>query len=133
MPIEFVVSLIHHNEYPFKIILPEVFYDDAYTGNSHLYLTGIERNRKKVTVKEKKREGVVEINGQRWDEFVAESMDDDVKVLYFIEEGDDSFYVTGYDNDGIEIGGYEDVNQRYFRFQVRVTPYPEIHQVISKF
>ena len=47
MPIEFVVQLIHHNEYPQKLVLPEVFYEDAYTRNRHLYLTGIRRNKKK--------------------------------------------------------------------------------------
>ena len=51
--------------------------------------------------------------------------------MLFIEEGDDSFHVTGYDNDGIEIGGYGDGNQGYSRFQSRVTPYQEfgINQV----
>lgn len=132
MPIEFVVSLIHHNEFPEKLILPEVFYDDAYTGNRHLYLTGILRIRKKVELI-KKTEGVIEIRGKIWKEFVAENIDEDVEVLHFIEEGDDSFYVTGYDQDGIESGGYEGVNRQYSRFQTRVTPYTHIPQVITKF
>ena len=130
MPIEFVVRLIYHDEYPYQLELPEVFYDDAYTGNRHLYLTGIRRNRKKVAIV-KVREGVVEIRGKRWYEFVQENMDENVNVLHFIEEGDDSFYVTGYDDEGIESGGYEDVNKRYYRFQTRVTPYQEVDQVIT--
>lgn len=110
MPIEFVVQLIHHDEFPYQLVLPEVFYDDAYTGNRHLYLTGIRRNRKKVAIVNVD-VGVVEIRGIKWKEFVDENFDEDVNVLHFIEEGDDSFYVTGYNNDGIETGGYEDVNE----------------------
>ena len=124
MPIEFVVQLIHHNEYPDELQLPDVFEEEAYTRNSHLYLTGIARNRKKVVVF-RSRFGIYEIRGKRWDEFVAENLNENVNVLHFIEEGDDSFYVTGYDNDGIEIGGYGDGNQGYSRFQSRVKPYQE--------
>ena len=130
MLIEFVVRLIYHDEYPYQLELPEVFYDDAYTGNRHLYLTGIRRNRKKVTIV-KGKEGEFEIRGKRWNEFVEENMDENVNVLHFIEEGDDSFDVTGYDDEGIESGGYEDVNQRYYLFQTRVTPYQEVDQVIT--
>ena len=131
MPIEFVVSLIHHNEYPQQLILPEVFCDDAYTGNRHLYLSGILRIRRKVALI-KKNEGVVELRGKIWQEFVADNIDEDVEVLHFVEEGDDSFYVTGYDNNGIESGGYEEVNRPYSRFQTRVTPYPHIPQVMCE-
>ena len=53
-------------------------------------------------------------------------------MLHFIEEGDDSFYVTAYNDDGIQIGGYGDGNEGYSRFQSHVTPYQEmgINQVI---
>ena len=48
MPIEFVVQLIHHNQYPDELQLPDVFEEEAYTRNKHLYLTGIARNQKKL-------------------------------------------------------------------------------------
>ena len=130
MPIEFVVQLIYHNEYPKELQLPEVFEEEAYTGNSCLYLSGVARNRKKVDVF-RSRFGVYELRGKRWNEFVLENLNGNVNVLHFIEEGDDSFYVTGFDNDGKEIGGYGEGNQRFYRFQSRVTPYEElgIHQV----
>lgn len=125
MPIEFVVQLIHHDEYPHLLELPEVFEEEAYTGNRYLYLSGMSRNRKKVSLF-RSRFGIYEIRGNRWDEFVAENLNENVNVLRFIEEGDDSFNVTGYDNDGIEIGGYGDGNQGYYRFQTRGTPYQEL-------
>ena len=134
MPIEFVVQLVHHNEYPLELHLPDVFEEEAFTGNNHLYLSGIAGNRKKVTIL-RSRFGIYKIKGQRWNEFVAENLNDDVNVLHFIEEGDDSFYVTGYNDDGIQIGGYGDGNEGYSRFQSRVTPYQElgIYQVILLF
>ena len=131
MTIEFVVQLLHHNEYPRELQLPDVFEEAAFTGSTHLYLSGLAGNRKKVTIL-RSRLGIYLVKGQRWREFVAENLDGNVNVLHFIEEGDDSFYVTAYNDDGIQIGGYGDGNEGYSRFQSRVTPYQEmgINQVI---
>ncbi|PWA38224.1 hypothetical protein CTI12_AA583670 [Artemisia annua] len=48
MPIEFVVQLIHHDEYPGELLLPDSFEEEAYNGNRFLYLAGLARNRKKT-------------------------------------------------------------------------------------
>ncbi|PWA59533.1 hypothetical protein CTI12_AA390850 [Artemisia annua] len=48
MPIEFVVQLIHHDEYPEELLLPDSFEEEAYNGNRSLYLSGLARNRKKT-------------------------------------------------------------------------------------
>lgn len=128
MAIEFVVPLNHHNEYPGKLELPEVFLRDAFNGNRYLYLSGIRGNRKKVILV-KTRNGPIEIRGQMWSDFVLENLDEDVNLLHFIQEGDDTFYLTGYNHMGKETGGYELVRDGYYRFQTRVTHGPHIPQV----
>ncbi|GJU61124.1 hypothetical protein Tco_1238890 [Tanacetum coccineum] len=42
--------------------------------------------------------------------------------------GDDTFYVTGYDNDGMECGGYNVVRKRPGRIVTRVWPYQDYPQ-----
>ena len=83
MPIEFVVQLIHHDEYPRELLLPESFEEEAYNGNRFLYLSGLARNRKKVSIF-RGRFGVYGISGKAWDDFVEENLNDDLKVLHFI-------------------------------------------------
>ncbi|GKD27854.1 hypothetical protein Tco_1234068 [Tanacetum coccineum] len=44
--------------------------------------------------------------------------------------GDDTFYVTGYDNDGLECGGYNVVRKRSGRLVTRVWPYQDYPQML---
>ncbi|GJX58134.1 hypothetical protein Tco_0289524 [Tanacetum coccineum] len=46
-------------------------------------------------------------------------------LLHFVEQGDDTFYVTGYDNDGLKCGGYNVVRKRPGRIVSRVWPYQD--------
>ncbi|GJW19445.1 hypothetical protein Tco_0026881 [Tanacetum coccineum] len=46
--------------------------------------------------------------------------------------GDDTFYVTGYDNDGLECGGYNVVRKCLGRIVTRVWPYQDYPQVGSE-
>ena len=64
-----------------------------------MYVYGIRGIRKKVTLVRTK-EGYVEIRGKRWNEFPADNMDMDVQLLHFIQEGDNMFYITGYNHIG---------------------------------
>ncbi|GJW51266.1 hypothetical protein Tco_0092617 [Tanacetum coccineum] len=51
-------------------------------------------------------------------------------LLHFVEQGDDTFYVTGYDNDGLECGGYNEVRKRPERIVTRVWPYQDYPQML---
>ncbi|GJY26769.1 hypothetical protein Tco_0401495, partial [Tanacetum coccineum] len=51
-------------------------------------------------------------------------------LLHFVEQGDDTFYVTGYDNDGLECGGYNVVRKRSGRLVTRVWPYQDYPQML---
>ena len=129
MPIEFVVPLDQHNEYPEKLELPDVFYREAFNGNRHMYVYGIRRIQKRVTLVRPKNVPAVEIRGKKWKDFLADNIDMDVQLLQFVQEGDDKFYVTGYNHIGKETGGYEVVRRGYYRFQTHMTLYPYINQV----
>ena len=128
MPIEFVVTLNDHNEYPQQLVLPDLFFREAFNGTMNMYVNGVRGIRKKVTLVTQKNIHV-EIRGEKWKEFVAENMDMDVNLLHFVQEGDDTFYLTGYNHMGKETGGYEVVRTSYYRFQTRVKPYPYVPQV----
>ncbi|GJZ07723.1 hypothetical protein Tco_0542006 [Tanacetum coccineum] len=53
---------------------------------------------------------------------------------HFVKQDDDTFYVTGYDNDGLECGGYNVVRKSPGRIVTRVWPYPDYPQAtITKF
>ena len=83
MPIEFVVTLNHHHEYPQKLELPDVFFRQAFNGTRNVYVSGIRGIRKKVTLVVPKNVHV-EIRGEKWKEFVEDNMDMDVNVLHFV-------------------------------------------------
>nr|GEZ30636.1 hypothetical protein [Tanacetum cinerariifolium] len=51
-------------------------------------------------------------------------------LLYFVEKGDDTFYVTIYDNDGLECGGYNVVRKHPGRIVTHVWPYQDYPQML---
>ncbi|GJS63619.1 hypothetical protein Tco_0678183 [Tanacetum coccineum] len=51
-------------------------------------------------------------------------------MVHFIEQGDDTFYVTGYDENGFECGGYNVVRTRPSRIMTRVWPYADYPQML---
>ena len=55
----------------------------------------------------------------------------DVRLLHFVEEGDDCFFVTGYTEDGAEFGGYNMNSGRVSRFQSRVFSFYDEIQVLD--
>lgn len=54
-----------------------------------------------------------------------------VRLLHFVEEGDDCFFVTGYTEDGTEYGGYNMNSGRVSRFQSRVFSFYDEIQVLD--
>ncbi|GJU19344.1 ribonuclease H-like domain-containing protein [Tanacetum coccineum] len=42
-----------------------------------------------------------------WENFARDNLNSSVRTLHFVKEADDTFYVTGYNYDGIEYQGYE--------------------------
>lgn len=78
----------------------------------------------------KKNNGDILLTGDKWSGFASANFDRDVKWIHFVEEGDDSFYVTGYYENGAEFGGYDGIRGRPMRFMTRVLPFANIAQVV---
>lgn len=99
--------------------LPLPFSEDAYNGNKHVYLINNNRVRTKVGLVTPYHRPMA-LKGYKWSSWAVMNIGERVRLMHFIQEGDDTFYVTGYDRDGIEFGGYDGIHGRYSRFQSRV-------------
>ena len=75
------------------------------------------------------------LTGERWMAFALANLNRDVTTLHFVEEGDDCFYVTGYNADGTEFGGYNFGGilyaGRFSRFKTRVFDFLDEIQVFD--
>lgn len=111
--------------------MPEPFLDECYNGNKYMYLTSYLRIKTKVGFV-KTNDGRIVLKGYKWDSFAKTNIGGDVQVLHFIQEGDDSFYVTGYDHRGREYGGYDGALGRPSRFKSKVRANENMTQVILK-
>ena len=83
--------------------MPLVFWE-AYTGKKDLYLISTGRVRTKVKYV-KPLCGPFTLKGYKWTAFAKENFNKRVSLLHFIQEGDDTWYVTGYESNGHEFGG----------------------------
>lgn len=54
-----------------------------------------------------------ELSGLQWRSFIDESRYVNIRTLHFIKEAADTFYVTAYEEDGGESGGYGAVHTRH--------------------
>ena len=99
-------------------VLPNVFWE-AYTGKKYVYLINSGRVRTKVNFV-KPAHGPFSLKGPQWTTFANLNIGNTVGLLHFIQEGDDTWYVTGYESKGNEFGGYEGIEGRYSRFLTRV-------------
>ncbi|GKA99529.1 hypothetical protein Tco_0827523 [Tanacetum coccineum] len=88
--------------------LPKVYEDKAYNDNREIYLTSPLRYRMKVEIL-KQNDGPIIVKGDKWIRFAEENFDTNVAVLHFVEEGDDSFYVTGYCQNETKAIGYHGI------------------------
>ncbi|PWA53530.1 acetyl-CoA carboxylase 2 [Artemisia annua] len=126
MPTEFVVRL-NEDTYGKRQELPSAYDDFCYNGNKHVYLTSQERVRYRVQLV-KPNGGTTELRGEKWKKFCVAYIPKGAYLLHFVQEGDDSFYVTSYDDLGYETGGYEGIIGRPCRFMCRVSPSDNIPQ-----
>ena len=74
--------------------------------------------------------GPFTLKGPEWTAFANLNIGNTVSLMHFIQEGDDTWYVTGYESKGKEFGGYEGIEGRYSRFQSRVWAAANKPQVI---
>ena len=109
--------------------MPEVYNEEAYNGNKEIYIVSSEGYRYRVSLNTPRYE-LWFLKGKKWTEFCNRSLNEDVQMLHFVEEGEDCFYVTGYNNDGKEVGGYDGNMSSYRRFRTYVLPEPHLHQVL---
>lgn len=109
--------------------LPEVYVDEEFVGNRDMYITSKAGIRFRVRVVTK-HDGTMVVSGPRWRAFCLTNLNDDVELLHFVEEGDDAYYVTGYNSDGREFGGYNIHAGQFSRSMVHVLPYLDVRQVI---
>nr|GEW32302.1 hypothetical protein [Tanacetum cinerariifolium] len=106
--------------------LPSLFLESCFNGNMHVSVTSNRRYgfKAKLVVPNK---GPIRIMGDRWVQFCLTNMQKAI-LLHFMEQGDDTFYVTRYDNDGLECGGYNVVRKLPRRIVTRVWPYQDYPQ-----
>lgn len=109
--------------------LPWVYTDEGFNGNRDMYVTSAVGVRFRVRIVN----GPMIVTGARWRAFALVNLNEDVQLLHFVEEGDDSYFVTGYNWDGSEFVGYNMIAGRFSRFMSNVTPYLDIRQVIIYF
>ncbi|GJR15077.1 hypothetical protein Tco_0797729 [Tanacetum coccineum] len=85
-----------------------------------MYLINNQRIRHPIGLK-KSNNGHWKLTGTNWSRFINRSGYGDIATLHFISEGADTFYVTGYDEHGSEIGGYNDLMTQQRRSRILVT------------
>jgi hypothetical protein len=78
-----------------------------YNNKNHLYLVNNMRLKRKVDINYRAETHEWELSGLGWRRFIDESGYMNIRTLHFIKEGDDTFYVTAYEEDGGESGGMQ--------------------------
>ncbi|GJZ46416.1 hypothetical protein Tco_0594012, partial [Tanacetum coccineum] len=63
----------------------------------------------------------VAIIGPTWSDFVRRNVDQDVRLLRFVEEGHDTFYGATYNKYGLENHAYKETSLMFWSCLVRVT------------
>ena len=87
--------------------LPPPFCEKFYTGSKWLYLMHNRGTKHKVWIKPVNSScNILKFYGAGWAEFVRTSKYTDPSILHFMNLEKDMYYVTGYDKDGFECGGY---------------------------
>lgn len=109
--------------------MPEVYNQEAYNGFKDIYIISTDGIRYKVELNTP-RYGLWYIDGKKWTEFCKKNLNENVEMLHFVEEGDDCFYVTGYNTNGTEVAGYDGNRSTYSRFRTTVLPEPHLSQVL---
>lgn len=77
-----------------------------------MYLINNNRVKRKVFICRRRGTEEWSISGAGWDNFIELSGYLNIRTLHFIKEAADTFFVTAYDADGLEIGGYGIIHTR---------------------
>ena len=109
--------------------LPWVYADVIFNRKRDMYVSSAAGVRFRVRLVNK-RNGPFVLTSASWRAFALGNLNEDVRLLHFVEEGDESFFVTGYNWDGSEFAGYNMIGGRFPRFMSNVTPYLDVPQVI---
>lgn len=88
--------------------LPVWFKKVYINGKTWVYLINNRCKKFKVLLKERK--GQWKFDKETWEHFIKLSGYEDITLLHFLNESADTYYVTGYDANGIESGGYGTLN-----------------------
>ena len=110
--------------------LPDVYNDEAYNGNDEIYILSADGYRFRVELV-RAQCGPWYLAGPKWTAFCNRCLNEDVELLHFVEEGEDCFYVTGYLENGHEVGGYAGIRSGMSRFKSIVLPNPRLPQVFK--
>ena len=101
--------------------LPTVFNELFYNGEQYVFING--NNRRRYICLVKNDGNSIQLYGDEWAKFVEDNVPAHIRTLHFVKEAESTFYVTGYDDKGIEGPGYESrvVGNRVARCLVRRT------------
>ena len=108
--------------------MPNLFNDLLFTRTKRLYLISVRRYIYPVSITLTK-QGKWVLQGATWKDFAYDNITPSVSMLHFIQEGDNNFYVTGYDKYGNEAAGYVIEKHRVCRFMIRVLNNTNVTQV----
>ena len=122
-----LVWLIINKMNPLMQNLPQLFREEFYNGKKHVYVNSKPGYRFKCELVAPNGKPI-RITSIRWEEFCNENVLES-RLLHFIQQGEDTFYVTCYDDEGYEHGFYPGVMGRPQRIVTRVWPYPDYNQV----
>ena len=76
-------------------------------------------------------ENVWALVGIRWTDFVNQNINNQVRFIHFVEEGEDTFYVTTYNEMGLENHGYEQTSDTYWRCLLQLRAFQK--DIVSSF
>lgn len=82
-----------------------MFKDRFYNGEDYIFVHGNNRLRYICLLRDDGNE--VDVHGSEWTAFVKDNIPGIVRSLHFVKEAVGTFYVTGYDINGVEGPGYK--------------------------
>ncbi|PWA53183.1 hypothetical protein CTI12_AA444870 [Artemisia annua] len=109
------------NNNPNNQILPRVFNEFFYNGETYVFLNG--NNRQRYICLLMVDGDDIKLYKDEWARFLEDNVPPHVTTLHFVKEAESTFYVTGYSNLGVEGPGYDrrTVGNRLSRCLVRCT------------
>ncbi|GJU29074.1 hypothetical protein Tco_1172663 [Tanacetum coccineum] len=69
------------------------------------------------------------LHGDEWENFTRDNLNSSVRTLHFVKEADDTFYITGYNHDGIEWQGYEELAKGNIAVKCLILPWDFLQDI----